>query len=1262
MDVIAVRRERVILEAQDGLSPALMKSALAAKALNHELNSLSGTSVRTSRSSAAVASDIDRIGSSAQRADRSINQLTGRLRLLADLTAILGPTLAPLAGVLAAGVGGLANQLGAAAAAGGVAIAAFQGVGDALKAANDYAIDPSDANLDKLRETFAQISPVAREFVFTLRDLGPALRELRDIGAEGLLPGVTASLDALEARIPDLARIMESVSTTLGDIAADSGESLASDRWDEFFSFIATDTPQTLQDLASIVGDLTHGLGELWMAFDPLNTDFSTWMVGVADGFDQWAAGLAQTDGFAEFVEYVRSTGPQVADTLGALGDAFLQIAEASSPLGGPILAGLEAVFDVIGSIADSDLGTPIMAGVAALALFNRTMATTRALAGTQAAGFLGKGFAGSRTAIQGVRADVETLASTWATAGARTVREQERISAATRSLKSNLGAVAKDAGRAGLGLGGLALASTGAADGIGVTNSVSLGLIGSLAGPWGAAVGGGVGLLMDFGNAGDLASESQRTLSRTVADAGADFWALDAALEAGRAKLASYSDEQSFLGKVWEGWDWALTGESAINSLADGQAAAEERAKTLKTAFATLAVQMGETFTDAAGRNMVPTLDELTTVATTAAPALAALGITVEDLAGMDHAQLVATGQEIAAWNTHSDSAEGRIEALAGAMVDLDSGAVSTEMSVSALAEAIQALLAPGMNLSATTDAWRSGLRNLNDELAESGRSLTAQTDAADQNRAAIRDQVTNLTNLMVAQADAGGGARKLSRMMFEGRDAIVAAGRAAGLSEREVRDYLKTLGLTPKQIRTVVNAAVDNAKNDVDDFGKKADQATKPRNARVDAQTGGARDQLEGIIAQLNRIDGMSASARVVVTNQTNYVTNRRTVGAPVFEADGGVLDFFADGGFRENHVAQIAPAGSWRVWAEPETGGEAYIPLAPEKRDRSIEIWEEVGARLGVTFERFANGSPGKGSTPAGGLSGAALQSRMEIVRLEKQIKDLVRELARDGKNRLRGKGKEIAELELRAARESLAAAKAQAGIDREITAMEKRSAALEERSEREQVASERLREALDLNKESLDRVTSKMDEVGQASVAGFNSDLWSGDMWAAGAGDPFAAVLADIAGLDQRDRLQDQLAGLGITGDALATLLSQAEGPEGNARLAALIESGRAGELQGLLNLRADRRASVALEAGRYAHGAEQDAAAAEVRVLQTKYDQGLLVTERMVAQLELITRQLAAAPEATGTAVALPLKTSARNAQGRARRNQPRRPS
>jgi hypothetical protein len=78
----------------------------------------------------------------------------------------------------------------------------------------------------------------------------------------------------------------------------------------------------------------------------------------------------------------------------------------------------------------------------------------------------------------------------------------------------------------------------------------------------------------------------------------------------------------------------------------------------------------------------------------------------------------------------------------------------------------------------------------------------------------------------------------------------------------------------------------------------------------------------------------------------------------------ANGGVqmpnVKQYANGG-TENHVAQIA-RGAWpvRVWAEPETGGEAYIPLSPSKRKRSLDILEEVAGIFGYNlYKNFADG---------------------------------------------------------------------------------------------------------------------------------------------------------------------------------------------------------------------------------------------------------------------------------------------------------------
>lgn len=67
-----------------------------------------------------------------------------------------------------------------------------------------------------------------------------------------------------------------------------------------------------------------------------------------------------------------------------------------------------------------------------------------------------------------------------------------------------------------------------------------------------------------------------------------------------------------------------------------------------------------------------------------------------------------------------------------------------------------------------------------------------------------------------------------------------------------------------------------------------------------------------------------------------------------------DGGIdkLEHYANGGSKEQHKAQIAKGGEWRVWAEPETGGESYIPLAKSKRKRSTQILAKTADIFGLT----------------------------------------------------------------------------------------------------------------------------------------------------------------------------------------------------------------------------------------------------------------------------------------------------------------------
>ena len=135
-----------------------------------------------------------------------------------------------------------------------------------------------------------------------------------------------------------------------------------------------------------------------------------------------------------------------------------------------------------------------------------------------------------------------------------------------------------------------------------------------------------------------------------------------------------------------------------------------------------------------------------------------------------------------------------------------------------------------------------------------------------------------------------------------------------------------------------------------------------------KVIADTADAQSKLNNLWGSLNSLAGRTWNIPVKST-----VDGAGTVLKDW--KDGGVVSYHANGSVSENHVAQIARAGEYRVWAEDETGGEGYVPLAESKRARSEQIMAEIAGRFGGLYipggaRAFADGSPvtgGSGDSP-------------------------------------------------------------------------------------------------------------------------------------------------------------------------------------------------------------------------------------------------------------------------------------------------------
>jgi hypothetical protein len=186
-------------------------------------------------------------------------------------------------------------------------------------------------------------------------------------------------------------------------------------------------------------------------------------------------------------------------------------------------------------------------------------------------------------------------------------------------------------------------------------------------------------------------------------------------------------------------------------------------------------------------------------------------------------------------------------------------------------------------------------------------------------------------------------------------GKNVAVSAATAKALSDLDAvrRKVASTKGKT-----VTVSALTKTAEGALSSLGFHISR-THGKQVTITLPTGGPISAAATIQGYINGVHGKTVAVNIVTTH-----TDHGTVAH-----EGG--NYYANGG-REDHVAQIAKAGMWRVWAEDETGGEAYIPLATSKRSRSRRIAEETVKQLGGGPVMWY-GAGGITTYASGGLAG-------------------------------------------------------------------------------------------------------------------------------------------------------------------------------------------------------------------------------------------------------------------------------------------------
>ncbi|MFF1625563.1 peptidoglycan DD-metalloendopeptidase family protein [Streptomyces sp. NPDC058272] len=210
---------------------------------------------------------------------------------------------------------------------------------------------------DEYRKALAKLTPSQRDLYDSIAGPTGLTKAFKDWSKElqpDVLPLFTRGVDGAKNSLPGLTPLVKNSADAIGELMDKASAQLKTPFWQGFKKDIQDNAKPAIVGLGVAFGNIFKGMAGIVDAFLPHMDGISSRMQDITGRFANWGSGLKGSPAFEGFLEYVKVHGPQVADTLGKLGTAFLDVSKALEPFTGPILELLGDAAQMIGWIAEN--------------------------------------------------------------------------------------------------------------------------------------------------------------------------------------------------------------------------------------------------------------------------------------------------------------------------------------------------------------------------------------------------------------------------------------------------------------------------------------------------------------------------------------------------------------------------------------------------------------------------------------------------------------------------------------------------------------------------------------------------------------------------------------------------------------------------------------------------------------------------------------------------------------------------------------------
>lgn len=307
---------------------------------------------RTSRAFRGAADDADRLAGRLDRADASSGKasktfevLTGRAATLASGLLAVAPAAGAAAAAAVAGAGAMAAAYGSAAAALGAFRLAVQpqleGISEAAKAAEKAQAAQAqggkaaaEAN-KQYAAALAQLPPATRATAKAFIGLKQDYKAWSDSLAGDTMPIFTRGLNVARKLLPKLTPLVKTAAGALSDFMGEIEQGSKSKGLGAFLGRINEAAKKTLPALLRSAKNVGVGIAGIFDAFLPHAGAMAMGVEGLTRKFAEWGKSLKDSEGFKEFIDYIRKNLPALKETFGNLVQIVVNLATAFAPMTG---------------------------------------------------------------------------------------------------------------------------------------------------------------------------------------------------------------------------------------------------------------------------------------------------------------------------------------------------------------------------------------------------------------------------------------------------------------------------------------------------------------------------------------------------------------------------------------------------------------------------------------------------------------------------------------------------------------------------------------------------------------------------------------------------------------------------------------------------------------------------------------------------------------------------------------------------------------